>query len=91
MRLLVHLIDARITGRLSKRASIAINARSSKKVKGDAVDTVHYLAGVDEDDENEEGIDDEESGELEEAIEQRVNNSKHSNLSTVLKLKMRDD
>ena len=80
MRLLVHLIDARITGRLSKRASIAINARSLKKVKENAVDTVHYLAGVDEDDENEEGIDDEESGELEEAIEQRVNNS---NLSTV--------
>ena len=88
MRLLVHLIDARITGRLSKRASIAINARSSKKVKEDAVDTVHYLAGVDEVDENEEGIDDEESGELKEAIEERVNNS---NLSKVLKLKMRDD
>ena len=56
VRLLVHLIDARIMGRLSKRASSAKNARSSKKVKEDAVDTVHYLDGVDEDDENEEGV-----------------------------------
>ena len=62
-------------GRLSKRASIAKNARSSKKAKEDAVDTVHYLEGVDEDDENEEGIDDEGSGEFEEAIEQLVINS----------------
>ena len=62
-------------GRLSKRASITKNASSSKKEKEDAVDTVHYLEGVDEDDENEEGIDDEGSGELEEAIEQLVINS----------------
>ena len=73
--LLVHFIDARIMGRLSKRASITKNASSSKKAKEDAVDTVHYLEGVDEDDENEEGIDDEGSGELEEAIEQLVINS----------------
>ena len=62
-------------GRLSKQASIAENPRSSKKAKEDAEDKVHYLDGVYEDDENEEGVDDEESGEVEEAIEQLVNNS----------------
>ena len=56
VRLLVPLIDARIMGRLSKRASTAKNARFSKKVKEDAVDKVHYLDGVDEDDESEEGV-----------------------------------
>ena len=71
----MHLIDARIIGRLSKRAPIAKVPRSSKKAKEDAEDAVHYLDGVDEDDENEEGIDDEESGELEEAIDELVNNS----------------
>ena len=49
--------------------------RSSKKAKEDAEDKVHYLNGVDEDDENEEGVDDEGSAELEEAIEQLLNNS----------------
>ena len=71
----VHLIDARIMGRLSKRASIAKNARSSKKAKEDAEDTIYYRDGVDDDDGNEEGNDDEESGELEEAIEKLFNNS----------------
>ena len=60
---------ASAVGRLSKRASIAKNARSSKTAKEDAEDKVHYLHGVDEDDENEEGVYDEESAELEEAIE----------------------
>ena len=50
----------------------AKNARSSKKAKEDAEDTVHYLVGVDE---NEEGIEDEESDELEEVIDQLVKNS----------------
>ena len=55
-------------------ASVKIikNAPSSKKAKEDAEDKVHYLDGVDEDDENEEGVG---SAELEEAIEQLVNNS----------------
>ena len=48
------------------------NARFSKKAKEDAEDKFNYL---DEDDDNEEGIDDKESGELEEAIEQLINNS----------------
>ena len=52
-------------GRTSNRASIAKKARSSKKAK----ENVHYLDGVDEDDENEEGINDEECGELEEAMD----------------------
>ena len=60
---------ARIMGRLSKRASIAQNARSSKKAKEDAEDKVNHFDGVDKDDENEEGIDDEESSEREESID----------------------
>ena len=50
-------------GRLSKRASIAKYARSSKKAKEDAEDKVRYLDGVDEDDKNEEGVHDKESSE----------------------------
>ena len=48
---LVQLTDDRIMGRLSNRASITKNARSSKKAQEDAEDKVHYLDGVDEDDE----------------------------------------
>ena len=48
------------------------NARSSKEAKKDVEGKFHYL---DEDNENEKGVDEEESGELEEAIEQLVKNS----------------
>ena len=68
----MQLTDDRIMGRLSNRASITKNARSSKKAQEDAEDKVHYLDGVDEDDENEEGVG---RAELEEAIEQLGNNS----------------
>ena len=46
---LAQLINApRIMERLSKRASIVKNTRSSKKTMEDAVDKVHYLGGDDE-------------------------------------------
>ena len=69
------LACARVTGRLSKRALIAENARSSKKAKEDAEDKVNYLDGIDKDDETEDEVDNEESGDLEEAIEQLVDDS----------------
>ena len=61
----MHLLKLLIPSikRCSNYGTIIEASVSSKKAKEDAEDTVHYLDGVDEDDENEE------------AIEQLVNNS----------------